>query len=99
LRVEGREKQIGHSFLMDGDQPIAEAGVFAARFRHEILPLLQEYAFEDYRELVTYLGPALVDVDEQRVVPEKLEDPSELLGALLEEFQPTAQSQGDAEPA
>jgi len=97
-RVEGREKQIGHSFLMDGDQPIAEASLFAARFRHEILPLLQEYAFEDYRELVTYLGPALVDVDEQRVVPEKLEDPSELLSALLAEFQPGALSQGEAEP-
>jgi 5-methylcytosine-specific restriction protein B len=97
-RVEGREKQIGHSFLMDGDQPIAEASLFAARFRHEILPLLQEYAFEDYRELVTYLGPALVDVDEQRVVPEKLEDPSELLSALLAEFQPGAPSQGEAEP-
>ena len=98
-RVEGREKQIGHSFLMDRDQPIAEASVFAARFRHEILPLLQEYAFEDYRELVTYLGPALVDVDDQRVVSEKLEDPSELLGALVAEFQPTAPAQGEAEPA
>ena len=98
-RVEGREKQIGHSFLMDGDQPIAEAGLFAARFRQEILPLLQEYAFEDYRELVTYLGPALIDIDEQRVVPEKLEDPSELLGALIAEFQPATPAQGDAEPA
>jgi hypothetical protein len=47
---------------------------------------------------VTYLGPALVDVDEQRVVPEKLEDPSELLSALLAEFQPGAPSQGEAEP-
>ena len=72
--------------------------LFAARFRHEILPLLQEYAFEDYRELVTYLGPALIDVDEQRIVPEMLDDPSDLLSALLAEFQPAAPSQSDAEP-
>lgn len=95
-RVEGREKQVGHSFLMDGGQPITDADVFAARFRHEILPLLQEYAYEDYRELVTYLGPALIDAEGQRVMPEKLDDPQELIAALLDEFQPTPA--GAAEP-
>lgn len=98
-RVEGREKQIGHSFLMDGDQPIASPEVFAARFRHEILPLLQEYAFEDYRELVGYLGAGLVDLDEQRVSAEKLEDPTELLAALSSEFHPGPSSTTEVAPA
>jgi 5-methylcytosine-specific restriction protein B len=87
-RIEGREKQIGHSFLLDGDQPLTDPGLFAARFKHEILPLLQEYAFEDYRELVTYLGPALIDPDEQRLLTDKLDDPQALISALAAEFTP-----------
>jgi 5-methylcytosine-specific restriction enzyme B len=87
-RVEGREKQIGHSFLLDGEQPIADPALFAARFRTEILPLLQEYAYDDYRELATYLGPAFVSVDEQRLNGDVLADPDSLVAALVEEFQP-----------
>jgi len=52
----GREKQIGHSFLMDGSQPISDAGEFARRFRQEILPLLQEYCYDDYAALARYLA-------------------------------------------
>ena len=33
---EGREKQIGHSFLMEGDGPISDQEEFARRFRQEI---------------------------------------------------------------
>ena len=56
--TEGREKQIGHSFLLDGDgQPVATPEALSQRFRYEILPLLQEYAYEDYAELASYIGP------------------------------------------
>ena len=34
-RKEGREKQIGHSFLMDRDGPISEQEEFARRFRQK----------------------------------------------------------------
>src|SRR5439155_22386369 len=69
-KTEGREKQIGHSFLLDeAGHPIADVDQFAAQFRHDIVPLLQEYAFEDYAELEHYLGKAVVDVDAQRIRP------------------------------
>jgi 5-methylcytosine-specific restriction protein B len=80
-RVEGREKQVGHSFLLEDGQPVADAGRFAQQFRHEILPLLQEYAYEDYRELAEYIGPDLVDVEEQRVRSDVLDDPDALVRA------------------
>jgi 5-methylcytosine-specific restriction protein B len=87
-RAEGREKQIGHSFLLDGDgAPIADIDQFAAQFRHEIVPLLQEYSFEDYSELEGYLGKAVVDVDGQRIRPGILEDPQALVNALTSSFQ------------
>src|SRR5206468_5138394 len=98
-KVEGREKQIGHSFLLDETgHPIADIDQFAAQFRHEIVPLLQEYAFEDYRELETYLGKAVVDVDGQRIRPGLFDNSQSLLDALTESFR-QAVAQPEADPA
>ena len=36
-RFEGREKQVGHSYLLVDGQPVEEVEEFAARFREEIL--------------------------------------------------------------
>ncbi len=86
-KAEGREKQIGHSFLLDSDGgPVSDIDQFAAQFRHEIVPLLQEYAFEDYRELEKYLGRGIVDVEGQRIRPGMLDDAQALLDALVSAF-------------
>jgi len=100
-RTEGREKQIGHSFLLDeSGAPVGDADQFAAQFRHEIIPLLQEYAFEDYRELELYLGKAVVDVDGQRIRPGLLDNSQLLLDALAASFkQAVSSSEADGEAA
>jgi 5-methylcytosine-specific restriction protein B len=86
-RTEGREKQIGHSFFLDeSGQPISDLDDFAAQFRHEIVPLLQEYAFEDYAELESYLGSAVVDADNQRIRAGVLGDAQALIDALMKSF-------------
>jgi 5-methylcytosine-specific restriction protein B len=89
-RLEGREKQIGHSFLLEDGQPVADAGRFAQAFRYEILPLLQEYAYEDFRELAEYLGTNLVDVEEQVVRQDVLDDVDELVRVLARHLTPRA---------
>jgi 5-methylcytosine-specific restriction protein B len=61
---------------------------FRARFRYEILPLLQEYAYEDYKELESYLGPKLVSATEQALQTDVLDDAQRLVDALTSEFQP-----------
>lgn len=85
-RVEGREKQIGHSFLMEEGEPVTEPEEFARRFRQEILPLLQEYSYDDYAELAGYIGDTLVDKEAQRLDKAVLNDTEALLSALGEEF-------------
>jgi 5-methylcytosine-specific restriction protein B len=84
--TEGREKQIGHSFLLKDGEGVLEAEEFARRFRQEILPLLQEYCYEDYRILAKYIGDALVDKKSWRLNDETLADTELLLKALEEEF-------------
>jgi len=83
---EGREKQIGHSFLMEGDDPISDHDEFARRFRQEILPLLQEYCYDDYSVLVAYIGDELVDPKGHTLYEERLADPERLIEALEKAF-------------
>ena len=89
--TEGREKQIGHSFLLtDEGAPVGSPDEFAQRFRYEILPLLQEYSYEDYVELESYLGSRLVNVKEQTLNTGLLADPQQLVEALRAQFQPAS---------
>ncbi len=85
-RKEGREKQIGHSFLLEDGEPISEPEEFARRFRQEILPLLQEYCYDDYSLLASYVGEKLVDREAQTLNWEILGDADALIGALEDEF-------------
>lgn len=80
----GREKQIGHSFFIDGVEPIEDADVFANRFRREVLPLLQEYCFDDYAGLAALLGNKLVDEENQQLRIERIANTEFLLEALVE---------------
>jgi 5-methylcytosine-specific restriction protein B len=93
VRKFGREKQVGHSFLLDGDQPVSDAAEFARCFRQEILPLLQEYCYEDYGSLADIIGEAFVDRDGRCFKDEILDDDEALLTALEERFAPSARSE------
>jgi 5-methylcytosine-specific restriction protein B len=83
----GREKQIGHSFFLDVEgQALTDPDEFARVFRQEILPLLQEYCYEDYATLATYIGNSLVHKDKQIIVKELLMDSDKLIKALSDEL-------------
>jgi 5-methylcytosine-specific restriction protein B len=88
VKTQGREKQVGHSFLLEGNQPITDPDDFARRFRQEILPLLQEYCYDDYAMLAAYLGDGLIDKEAQSLNEDVLGDPARLLALLEDEFAP-----------
>ncbi|HZT40716.1 MAG TPA: AAA family ATPase [Chthonomonadaceae bacterium] len=65
---DGRNLQIGHSyFLTDEGQPISDLPSFARVLAEEVIPLLQEYCYEDYTTLERILGSGLVDSSRQRI--------------------------------
>lgn len=79
----GREKQIGHALFYDGADIVATPEGFASIFKHELLPLLQEYLFEDYALLADVLGEKVIDTEGQR--PSSLiHDPESLCAALAD---------------
>jgi 5-methylcytosine-specific restriction protein B len=79
---EGREKQIGHAVFFVAGEPITEVEEFARRVKNEVVPLLQEYCYEDYNALADYLGAELVNAKEQRLDTELLAQPQALAAAL-----------------
>lgn len=69
LKRDARNLQIGHAYLMP-DAGITSFGEFARVLRDEIVPLLEEYCYDDFHTLREILGKDLVDVDNGRIVEE-----------------------------
>lgn len=82
----GRERQVGHAVFMSRGIPISTPEEFSLAFRHELLPLLQEYVYEDYRDLQAILGPEVIDADAQTPRWDVVADSEALVAALAQEF-------------
>ncbi|TWU40001.1 5-methylcytosine-specific restriction enzyme B [Novipirellula aureliae] len=85
---DARNLQIGHSYLLQAGSPIKEIAVLRRAIRDDIIPLLEEYCYEDYTALANILGHELVDSDKQEIRQELLEAGREddLVAALLTSF-------------
>lgn len=83
-RTLGREKQIGHSFFLEGGEPISDTVEFARRFRQDVLPLLQEYCYDDYGQLAEYVGQGIVDIENGVLRTDVLYDDDRLIAALTD---------------
>lgn len=66
-RSKNREFQIGHSYFMIKDKPISKISDLQFTFETEIIPLLQEYFYQDYNELEKILGSECVDITRQEI--------------------------------
>lgn len=64
---DARNLQIGHAYLLEKGQPVQEFALFVRIVREDIIPLLEEYCYEDYAALEKILGSGLVDVRNQQV--------------------------------
>ena len=83
---DGRSLEVGHAYLLDGSKPVADFQAFARIVEEDIVPLLQEYCYENWEALERILGRRLVDSAEKRIRSE-LFVPSQrqaLIQALLQ---------------
>jgi 5-methylcytosine-specific restriction enzyme B len=66
LKRDARNLQIGHAYLMP-PQPITSVAEFARVLRDDIIPLLEEYCYDDFAMLRDILGGELVDAEAGRI--------------------------------
>ncbi len=59
---DGRNLQIGHSYLMSAGRPVQDFRHLARVLQEDVLPLLEEYCYEDWEALERILGSGLVDI-------------------------------------
>ena len=86
LGRDARNRQIGHAYLLEDGRPVTDFPRFVQILAEDIVPLLEEYCYEEYGTLAKILGSGLVDETGQRIrkelfVPGKK---PELVQALLE---------------
>jgi len=83
---DARNLQIGHAYLMEKDRPIHSLPRLMRVVQEDIIPLLEEYCYEDYKTLELILGSVLVDAKQQRIRHELFEPGREdaFIEALLE---------------
>ena len=99
LKRDARNLQIGHAYLMPRS-PITSVAEFARVLRDDIVPLLEEYCYDDFATLRDILGSALVDVDAGRIRDEVFEPTQEerLVEALrFPEIEPFALAEQPAD--
>ena len=83
---DARNLQIGHAYLLENGKPITDFARFARVIREDIIPLLEEYCYEDYSALRQILGATLVD-ELNQIVRHDLFEPgreNDLIQAILE---------------
>jgi 5-methylcytosine-specific restriction protein B len=85
---DARNLQIGHSYLMQGGSPLKDIATLKRAIRDDIIPLLEEYCYEDYGTLAKILGEQIVDLESQRIRQELFDDGQEdaLVQGLLAPF-------------
>jgi 5-methylcytosine-specific restriction protein B len=82
---DGRNLQVGHAYLMERGEPLTDFHRFSRVVQEDLIPLLEEYCYEDWAALEKILGSSLVSRKEQRVCHELFDSArqSDLIQALL----------------
>jgi 5-methylcytosine-specific restriction protein B len=63
---DGRNLQVGHSYFLAGGRPIQDLPQLARVLQEDILPLLEEYCYDEWEKLERILGAGLVDLADRR---------------------------------
>lgn len=82
---DARNRQIGHAFLLSNGAPITTLDQLAAVLRDDLLPLLEEYCYDDFVQVAAIIGEKLINLNAQRVRGDLLEPGrgTDLVAALL----------------
>jgi 5-methylcytosine-specific restriction protein B len=102
---DARNLQIGHAYLMDDNgKPVTDFAKFSRIIAEDIIPLLEEYCYEDYGALAEILGGAMVDGERQRVreelfLPSRRQDLIQALLAPTPELSTTIEAVAQLTPA
>ncbi|MEK4083760.1 AAA family ATPase [Psychrobacillus sp. FSL K6-1415] len=94
LHLQGRDLRIGHAYLMEQGEVVTSVAELKDIFQYDIIPLLQEYCFDNYSDLAEILGDSFVDIEAQEVDHTLFNDNDEAFIAALESHFQVIENEG-----
>ena len=85
-QLQGRDLQIGHAYFMVNGKVVNSIEDLMDIFRYDVIPLLQEYCFDDYETLATLIGTSFVDIENHEFV-QTVFMPEAFISAIEQHFQ------------
>lgn len=85
LGRDSRNLQVGHAYLLHDGKPVTDISRFVRVLAEDLIPLLEEYCYEDFNALSRILGTGLVN-EERQCIRVELFEPTrqeELVQVLL----------------
>jgi 5-methylcytosine-specific restriction enzyme B len=67
LGQDARNLQIGHSYFLEKEKPIGNPNKFSRIIEEDIIPLIEEYCYGDYKTIEKILGSGLVDLKSKSI--------------------------------
>ncbi|OOE12489.1 AAA family ATPase [Fictibacillus arsenicus] len=67
LFLQGRDKQIGHAYFMKNGEQVNSISEIKEIFNFEIIPLVQEYCFDDYSQLAEIIGEEFINIEKMEI--------------------------------
>ena len=81
---DARNLQVGHSFLLQGGVPLKDLASLKRVLRDDIIPLLEEYCYEDTQALAEILGKEIVSHNDDGIRNSRFEEGQE--GSLVQDL-------------
>jgi len=99
LRHDARNLQVGHSFFLRGNGPLHDFADLRRVLRHELIPLLQEYCYDQPEALSGILGSRMVEPSSKDIRGELFAPGQEdELRTALREWEPSILTSEPPEP-
>ena len=70
IKTNYRDRQIGHSYLMNGESPIDNISDLRLAFLYDIIPLLRDLTFDNKDELEKIIGNNFIDYKTKNIKDE-----------------------------
>jgi 5-methylcytosine-specific restriction enzyme B len=84
VKRDARSLQVGHAYLLESGKPITDVRRLARVLQDDVIPLVQEYCYDDPEALRAVLGSGFVSLDCGGLRLEVFERTDELLTALAQ---------------
>ena len=98
IKRDARNLQVGHSYFQRDGSPLRDFADLRRVLRHEVLPLLQEYCYDDPSALRSIVGERLIDPETNEIRTELFAggEKDDELRTALSEWGPTIVARGEA---